>query len=210
MKDRPQPFEGHLDRLVQWSFGIDAMHDVNGVSHHAILCYRAATGLATDRAGTPTTIVSCWHIRNDNRSRPDNAGVADLDALDNAGPSSDMRSLSDVDITGQGDTGRNVRVSVDRAIMVDSRSRVDDHIRPQYNARLHDRPRHDFDTIFNMYFGSDDGGWVDHSLKNILLLAEFFVGYPARNRGIDRTHTIYQPHLVWRMNERPRRHHQDA
>src|ERR1019366_2403026 len=56
MKDRAQPFKGHIDRLVQRSFGVDAMCDINGFFCHAILSYRGAIRLATDLAGTPTTV----------------------------------------------------------------------------------------------------------------------------------------------------------
>ena len=39
MKDCAQPFKGHVDRLVERSLRVNAMHDINWVFFHAILYY---------------------------------------------------------------------------------------------------------------------------------------------------------------------------
>ena len=127
-----------------------------------MLYFRNAIRLTTGLAGTPTTSNSRRHIANHDRPRPNNAGGTGRDALDDAGTGSDMGSLSDMNITGQGDSRRNVHVSFDQAVVVDAGSRVDDHICPETASRLHYRSRHDLDAILKFKRCSsvpaDEGG----------------------------------------------------
>ena len=132
----------------------------------------------------------------DSRASPDNATLTDVNRLNDAGASANMRSLANHDFATDGDPRSNMAMVSNFAVMIDGRSRVDYSIAANDGPGLYHGAGHDLNSVTDFNRFCNCGRRVNYACECKPMLRKSLIYLFPPDWLADRTHSIGQLNVL--------------
>jgi hypothetical protein len=142
-----------------------------------------------------------WYVGKNNCPRSDDAVRANVHALNHRRSGTHVRAQAHMDVATQDRSWRNVRVSMDHTVMVDTGASVDDAVFLDNTTRLKNCACHDLHSVCQLNLGSDHCARMDHGSETVSAFPEGLVHPQPVCDGRDGTESIHEQHLDWRVGQ---------